>query len=259
MSSSVKTEKKSPGTNSGTRQKSDKTGRRGNYENTRQAPAKKTLSLKLKIIMWSAGAAALLILILAVSCTSAQGTIRYGICKTFLELHIDYPLTMRISEVREQQDYARIHFTHLDSFGQYRSSRIECYFEEDRNSAVRLWIQEVLARSNTPENLQAGQVLTVERLAGAAGIRSEILKSFLAGDIQSLPDSGDVGRLVSVIGQSPPPPMLVLSNVSFNQLPVETNKIEAFNTSIPILLSKPLDLTLPPRYPSNLADLYQLD
>lgn len=64
-----------------------------------------------------------------------EGTMVYGACKMFLELYVQYPQYLRMTEAEEFQTNetvsARIWFTQLDGFGQYRMEPIQCYFKED--------------------------------------------------------------------------------------------------------------------------------
>jgi hypothetical protein len=57
-----------------------------------------------------------------------EGGITYGICKTFLELYVQNPRSLRLSTVDDFGDNVRIWFTQVDSFGEYRMEPIQCYF-----------------------------------------------------------------------------------------------------------------------------------
>lgn len=66
--------------------------------------------------------------------TPFQGGMPYGICKTFLELQVQYPHTLELSTVDEtlkDGKAVRIWFTRIDSFGEYRLEPIECLFRPD--------------------------------------------------------------------------------------------------------------------------------
>lgn len=52
----------------------------------------------------------------------------FGICKTFIELYITYPESLRLSTVNDFGNVVRIWFTQVDSFGQYRLESFECHF-----------------------------------------------------------------------------------------------------------------------------------
>lgn len=57
-----------------------------------------------------------------------EGTIEFGICKTFLETQVRYPDKLRLSTVENIQGAMRIWYSSLDSFGEYRLQPIECFF-----------------------------------------------------------------------------------------------------------------------------------
>lgn len=64
-----------------------------------------------------------------------KGTIAFGICKTFLELNIPYPDTLRLSEVSFTRNGSiKIWYTHIDSFGQFRMEPFICAFKKDEKT-----------------------------------------------------------------------------------------------------------------------------
>jgi hypothetical protein len=65
-----------------------------------------------------------------------QGTMAYGLCKTFLELNVRYPGTLHLSEVEMFTTSARIWYAQVDSFGEYRLEPIQCYFKPDETEQV---------------------------------------------------------------------------------------------------------------------------
>lgn len=73
----------------------------------------------------------LLIVILLFSCGPRKGTMQYGICKSFLELVLPYPHTIKSNIVEQYSSAVRIYFTHTDAFGEYRLNMIECAFAND--------------------------------------------------------------------------------------------------------------------------------
>lgn len=62
-----------------------------------------------------------------------QGSMFYGACKTFLELYVEYPEYLRLTDVyefpKENSSSVRIWFTQLDGFGQYRMEPLECFYK----------------------------------------------------------------------------------------------------------------------------------
>jgi len=57
--------------------------------------------------------------------------VTYGICKTFLELNLQFPQDLRVSTVDDFGDYVRIWYTQVDAFGEYRMENIQCHFRAD--------------------------------------------------------------------------------------------------------------------------------
>lgn len=55
----------------------------------------------------------------------------YGICKTFLELRMQYPQELRVSTVDDMGMSVRIWYTQIDAFGEYRMENIHCFFRAD--------------------------------------------------------------------------------------------------------------------------------
>ncbi|MFK7838980.1 MAG: hypothetical protein AB8B83_01505 [Bdellovibrionales bacterium] len=55
----------------------------------------------------------------------------YGFCRVFLELNVQYPDRLRLSEIEEKRDFVRIWYMQTDSFGQERLENIECYHGQD--------------------------------------------------------------------------------------------------------------------------------
>ncbi len=61
-----------------------------------------------------------------------QGHQTFAICKTFLELNVEYPSTLRLNEsVTRGGNKVRIWFSHIDGFGQYKIQQIECIYGPD--------------------------------------------------------------------------------------------------------------------------------
>ncbi len=60
-----------------------------------------------------------------------KGTMDYGACKVFLELHVQYPQHLKLSGAEEWDGRVRIWYRTVDGFGEYRLERIECNFIYD--------------------------------------------------------------------------------------------------------------------------------
>jgi hypothetical protein len=64
-----------------------------------------------------------------------QGGIAFGICKTFLELNIPYPPTLRLGQVLVLRDGSlRVWFNHTDAFGEFRMEPFECTYKTDEKT-----------------------------------------------------------------------------------------------------------------------------
>lgn len=63
---------------------------------------------------------------------------KYGICKVYLELNVQYPQDLRVSTVDDYGNYVRIWYTQLDAFGEYRMEQIQCNFVADQQYGMRI-------------------------------------------------------------------------------------------------------------------------
>lgn len=110
----------------------------------------------------------------------------FGICKTFLELNVQFPEDLRLSTVEDFGEYIRIWYAQLDAFGEYRLENIQCHFRADEKTG--------------------------------AGV----------------------------------------DKILINRREVDPDKVARFNSSIPVILAYPPDLTRPNPLPDSLRDL-QID
>lgn len=62
-----------------------------------------------------------------------QGVQPFGICRTFLELNVQYPDTLKLRETETFNSRIRIWFSHIDGYGQYKLQQIECMYKADDN------------------------------------------------------------------------------------------------------------------------------
>ena len=68
-----------------------------------------------------------------------KGTIHVGICRTFIEMTLEYPRTMKLTALDYFEATLRIYYTYADPFGQARSDVAECTFNPDTTlKAVRI-------------------------------------------------------------------------------------------------------------------------
>ena len=98
-----------------------------------QEPQKKPLSLN-DIKKYGVPAAMglgglfLVVIIAAMLIAKPQGSMMYGICKTFIELHVPYPAYLTMTEVRQFPKAVRIYIMYTDAYGTNKSEEIECSF-----------------------------------------------------------------------------------------------------------------------------------
>ena len=80
-----------------------------------------------------------------------KGTMAFGICKVFLELNVQYPSTIEVSNVEEFATSVRVWYSHSDSFGEFRMEPIQCYFKADEELGFILDKVTVRRREIDPE------------------------------------------------------------------------------------------------------------
>lgn len=125
----------------------DSSGKKG-----KKKKSGKKLSTKKKVAL---GVVVVLALLVFVGLQPLKGTIRFGICKTFIELHIPYPPTLQINAVEEYELAARVYFSYIDPFGSSRLNVIECSFRPDPRTTYAL--QSVrLNRADMPQSVIDG-------------------------------------------------------------------------------------------------------
>lgn len=67
-----------------------------------------------------------------------KGSKFFGVCKVFLELTVQYPQELHLSQVNEFGESVRIWYSRLDAFGEYRMEAIQCHFKPDPAYGYRL-------------------------------------------------------------------------------------------------------------------------
>lgn len=71
-----------------------------------------------------------------------QGTLAFGICKTFLELNVPYPETLHLSEALTLRDGSiKLWYTHIDAFGEYRMEYFQCAYKADETTGATVLAQ----------------------------------------------------------------------------------------------------------------------
>ncbi len=57
-----------------------------------------------------------------------KATISYGICKTFLELNVRHPQTIKMIQVYDRVVNVEMDYRYMDEYGQIRTERMTCEF-----------------------------------------------------------------------------------------------------------------------------------
>jgi hypothetical protein len=94
----------------------------------RIALAKKRKSRK-KTLKWSGGIFVALVLVLIwYGFRPLTGTINVGVCRTFVQLQVPYPQSVKLSSTEQIDRIMRMYYTYTGTFGETRSDMIECKF-----------------------------------------------------------------------------------------------------------------------------------
>ncbi len=64
------------------------------------------------------------------------GSFKFGICRVFLELYVQYPDTLRLGTTEERGNLTKIWFEQIDSFGENHLQALQCYFKKDESGKV---------------------------------------------------------------------------------------------------------------------------
>ncbi len=66
------------------------------------------------------------------------GTWRIGICRTFAELYVRYPYTVRIEEAVEEPYFAELSLNYLNAHGSRPTQIFRCDFEQAADGTIRI-------------------------------------------------------------------------------------------------------------------------
>ncbi len=67
-----------------------------------------------------------------------KGGPTFGVCKTFLELYVEYPQELMLSKVEDFGAELRIWYTSLDPYGEYNLDYMQCFFRADEKTGFAL-------------------------------------------------------------------------------------------------------------------------
>ena len=110
-----------------------KTNIKGQYNPNYVRPKKKSIK---KYIFGFVGFLILSIIILAM--IPAKGSIRFGLCKTFLELNDPYPQFLEWVTLQESGLGVILDYNRTDAFGGRTLNQIRCIFNQDEKGALYL-------------------------------------------------------------------------------------------------------------------------
>lgn len=84
-------------------------------------------------IKWGGIAGAVLLLSFGIylGMQPLKGSMAFGVCKTFIELNVRFPSTLRFSTVEELGTSVRVWYAVTDTFGSYRLELVQCYYKPD--------------------------------------------------------------------------------------------------------------------------------
>ena len=190
--------------------------------------------------------------IVIVNSLTVYGTVKYGICKTIMELSVPFPETIKISVVRDPNpgQYSRITFSHVDSFGQYRLTRLQCNFEPDQDLANRQWLRSVI-------EAQGKQGRSFENISRSAGVDPQVILEYLSGKRAKLPDNQSINRIAQAVGSQPPGPVFNLSSVTIDGRAIEPERLKRLQKVLYVMAEKLPDLAYPPPPPGDISEYKQ--
>jgi len=123
-------------------------------------PLKEKMSPQKKKRLYWGGGIAFFFLIIVMAFMPAQGSIRYGICRVYVELNEQYPDQISYLGV-EDWDPVRIFYKKTDPFGVSSINSIDCFFKRDvagnfLNEILRVDIngKSRLYEAEKPENVK---------------------------------------------------------------------------------------------------------
>lgn len=111
----------------------DKAGKPAKPPKPPKAP-KEPMSPKTKKKLYWGGGIAFFLLIVMMAMSPVQGSMRYGICRVYVEMNELYPKEIMYLSV-EDGDPVRIYYKKIDPFGVGSVNSIDCYFKRDSTGA----------------------------------------------------------------------------------------------------------------------------
>ncbi len=104
---------------------------------TRYARMHKRRKARNKTRLMIAGGVILLIGLLALVFAPRKGGVTFGLCKTFVELRVEYPDELRFTYARSfPGNKMRLWYVLHDSFGQKKIEKMDCFFHRNRHGQI---------------------------------------------------------------------------------------------------------------------------
>ena len=155
-------------------------------------PPKKPMSASTKKKLYWAGGLSFFGLIVLMALSPTQGSIRYGICRVYVELNDLYPKEITYLSV-EDGDPVKIFYKKVDPFGVSSVNSVECYFKRDSSGAFLNELSKVdingkfrVYEAEKPENIKRFNVGIPAILENPPNLD---LPSFSQDDISRYKDS----------------------------------------------------------------------
>lgn len=123
-------------------------------------PPKEPMSASTKKKLYWGGGVSFFVLLIMMAMAPQQGSMRYGICRVYIELSDLYPKEITYLSV-EDGDPVKIFYKKIDPFGVSSVNSAECYFKRDRSGAFLNELSKVdingkfrLYEAEKPENIK---------------------------------------------------------------------------------------------------------
>lgn len=100
----------------------------------KNSPRKKSKLKKYGMI----GGGVFVALIIMMLFAPRQGTIKYGICRTYVELHELYPQSIQVINGEEDGNTVRIDYKRTDPFGLEAFNTIVCRYKDTEDGSIQL-------------------------------------------------------------------------------------------------------------------------
>jgi len=89
---------------------------------------------KSKKMLYIGGAVSLLVGAFVVwALQPAKASMNFGICKTYIELNVPYPHTLKFMDLYDRKLLVRMTYSYVDAYGQTIFFPITCKFDRDEN------------------------------------------------------------------------------------------------------------------------------